>query len=365
MKPTLFLLVLSLLALTACNDSSSSPTASDAAKAPPPRELAQSDVLVAKVAPLADTLTFTGTLNALDSSTVAAEVEAVVREVAVREGERVRRGQLLARLDNETLAQSVAEQEAQLANSRARLALARVKLDKQRELFDKGFISRLAFDEVESDFQVRAGELKAQEAQLARARKSLADTRLTAPIDGVVYQRAINPGELAQRNTPIFRIADLSVLELSASVPARLIGKLHVGQHARFSVEGLAEEFDAELVRLNPVAAGGTRSFTVYLRVANPDGRLSAGQFAKGGIVLAEVGDAVSLPLAAVHDLGGKPSVLLLERGRIVKRPVSVRLLAEGAGRVAVGGVKPGETVLAANLLGVAPGDAVTLAGAR
>lgn len=365
MKPTPFLLILSLLVLTACNESSSSAAKEEGTKAPPARELAAGDVLVAKVAPLADTLAFTGTLNALDSSTVAAEVEAVVREVAVREGERVRRGQLLARLDNETLAQSVAEQEAQLANSRARLGLARVKRDKQRELYDRGFISRLAFEEVESDFQVRVGELKAQEAQLARARKSLGDTRLSAPIDGVVYQRAINPGELAQRNTPLFRIADLSVLELAASVPARLVGKLHVGQHARFSVEGLAEEFDAELVRLNPVAAGGTRSFTVYLRVANRDGRLSAGQFAKGGIVLNEVADAVSLPLAALHDLGGKPWVLLLEHGRIVKRPVSVRLLAEGAGRVAVAGVKPGETLLAANLLGVNPGDAVTLAGAR
>lgn len=364
MKPSLPLLCLLLLALTACNDSTSSPAA-PSAKAPPARELAPSDVLVATVAPLADTLAFTGTLNALNSSTVAAEVEAVVREVAVREGERVRRGQLLARLDNETLAQSVAEQEAQLANSRARLALARVKLDKQRELFDKGFISRLAFEEVESDYQVRAGELKVQEAQLARARKSLADTRLTAPIGGVVYQRAINPGELAQRNTPLFRIADLSVLELAASVPSRLVGKLHVGQHARFSVEGLAGEFGAELVRLNPVAAGGTRSFTVYLRVANTDGRLNAGQFAKGGIVLASVNDAVSLPLAAVHDAGSKPWVLLLERGKIVKRPVELRLLAEGAGRVAVGGIKPGETVLSAKLLGVAPGDAVTLAASR
>lgn len=364
MKPYPLLIVLPLLALTACNDSSSSPATAATAKAPP-RELAASDVLVAKVAPLADTLAFTGTLNALDSSTVAAEVEAVVREVAVREGERVRRGQLLARLDNETLAQSVAEQEAQLANSRARLGLARVKLDKQRELYERGFISRLAFEEVESDFQVRAGELKAQEAQLARARKSLADTRLTAPIDGVVYQRAINPGELAQRNTPIFRIADLSVLELSASLPARLVGKLHVGQRARFTVEGLTDEFDAELVRLNPVAASGTRSFTVYLRVTNPEGRLKAGQFAKGGIVLKEVDDAVSLPLSAVHDVGGKPWVLLLEQGKVTRRPVTVQLIAEGAGRVAVAGVKPGETVLAASLLGVNPGDAVTLAARR
>ncbi|WP_024303962.1 efflux RND transporter periplasmic adaptor subunit [Pseudogulbenkiania sp. MAI-1] len=365
MKPYLLPIALSLLVLTACNDSSSSPATATAAKAPPPRELAASDVLVAKVVPLADTLAFTGTLNALDSSTVAAEVEAVVREVVVREGERVRRGQLLARLDHETLAQSVAEQEAQLANSRARLGLARVKLDKQRELYERGFISRLAFEEVESDFQVRAGELKAQEAQLARARKSLADTRLSAPIDGVVYQRAINPGELAQRNTPLFRIADLSVLELAASLPARFIGKLHVGQHARFTVEGLAEEFDAELVRLNPVAASGTRSFTVYLRVANPEGRLKAGQFAKGGIVLKEVDDAVSLPLSALHDAGGKPWVLLAERGKVVRRPVTVRLLAESAGRVAVDGVKPGETVLTASLLGINPGDAVTLAAAR
>lgn len=176
----------------------------------------------------------------------------------VREGESVRRGQLLAVLDAESLGQSVAEQNAQLDNSKARLKLAKVKLDKQRELLGKGFISQVAFDELESDYRVKEGELRAQSAQLARAQRSLADAQVKSPIDGVVYERKINPGEVASRNMKLFSVADLAVLEIAATVPSRLVGQVRVGMPASFSVDGRDVQEHGEVVRINPVAIPGT-----------------------------------------------------------------------------------------------------------
>ncbi|WP_434628086.1 efflux RND transporter periplasmic adaptor subunit [Chromobacterium sp. CV08] len=365
MNTRLCLLALCLLPLAACNHSDASGKEGKAASAPVARRLSNADVMRAEVRPLAATVPFTGSLNALSSSAVASEVDANVREVRVREGEAVRRGQILAVLDAEALGQSVAEQNAQLDNSKARLKLAKVKLDKQRELLGKGFISQVAYDELESDYRVREGELRAQAAQLARAQRSLADTRVKSPIDGVVYERKINPGEVASRNMKLFSVADLSVLEIAATVPSRLIGAIKVGMAAGFSVDGRDALEGGKVVRINPVAIPGTRSFTLFVRVANPDRHLKVGQFAKGGVVLSEVKDKVVVPLSAVRDIDGKPWVMVAEKGRLAKRPVTVALRAESERLAAIAGVAPGENVVIGELLGSKVGDAISLPAGR
>ena len=354
-----------VMMLTACRGAqdggAGDKPASAAAAQTMARTLSRADVVVARAGVLRDTLPFTGTLTALKSSSIAAEVEARVEQVLVREGETVKPGQVLARLDSESLDQSVTEQQAQLAANQSRLKLARIKLDKQHELLQKGFISQLAYDEAESEYTVRQGELQAQTSQLARARRQQADSVVRAPIAGVVYERKINPGEIAARNARLFSIADLSVLELSASVPSQWIGQIKAGQQARFSVEGLPEEVLGEVVRVNPVAKSGTRSFLIYIRVNNADGRLKAGQFAKGGLVLHEERGQVVLPQDAVQDLSGHPWVMLVEKGRLQRQPVRVLLWSQTEHKVAVAGLPPGRVLLAAPLLGVSSGDAVIL----
>ncbi|OWY39483.1 efflux transporter periplasmic adaptor subunit [Xenophilus sp. AP218F] len=361
MNTRLILPVLLVAALAACGDAGQKSAGEHKPAAVPARMLSAADVARASAQPLAASIPFTGTLNPLASSSLAAEVDASVREVRVREGERVRRGQVLAVLDAEALSQSVEEQNAQLDNSKSRLRLAKAKLDKQRELLGKGFISQVAYDELESDYRVREGELRAQASQLARARRLLADTQVKSPIDGVVYERKINPGEVASRNTKLFSIADLSVLEIAASVPSRLISQVRVGMPAVFTVEGHAGKQRGEVVRVNPVAIAGTRSFTLFIRVNNPDGALRAGQFAKGGVTIRQIEGEVVLPQAAVRDLGGKPWVLLASGGKLEKREVKVLLASDSERKLAVSGVKPGEWVVAAELVGSKAGDPIKL----
>ncbi|MBM2883614.1 efflux RND transporter periplasmic adaptor subunit [Chromobacterium phragmitis] len=365
MNIRLCLTALILLPLAACGDGHAENASAKAASAPVARRLSSADVVRAEVRPLAAIIPFTGSLNALSSSAISSEVDASVREVRVREGEPVRRGQLLAVLDTETLAQSVEEQSAQLDNSKSRLKLAKVKLDKQRELLGKGFISQIAYDELESDYKVKEGELRAQASQLARAQRQLADAQVKSPIDGVIYERKINPGEVASRNMKLFSVADLSVLEIAATVPSRLVGQAKVGMSATFNVDGAGQPLHGEVVRINPVAIPGTRSFTLFIRVKNPDGRLKVGQFAKGGVMLQEVKDKVVVPLSSVRDIDGQPWVMVAEKGRLAKRPVTVALRADADRQVAISGVAPGERVVVGELLGSKAGDAVSLPAGR
>jgi hypothetical protein len=108
-------------------------------------------------------------------------------------------------------------------------------------------------------------------------------------------------------------------------------------------------------------ADANTRNFDVYLRVDNRDGRLKAGQFAKGGIVLSQQADGVLLPLSAINDRTGKPWVMVVRGGKLVRQPVALQLVSEAAGQAAVSGVAPGDTVVATALIGMKAGDAVRL----
>ncbi|UTH73091.1 efflux RND transporter periplasmic adaptor subunit [Chromobacterium sp. IIBBL 290-4] len=353
------------ISLAACSDGNADTGAHEKKQPVIVRQLSSLDVIWAAPKPLAATLPFTGALNALSTSSLASEVDARVRDVSVREGERVRKGQLLAVLDTEVLGQSVEEQSAQLDNTKARLKLAKVKLDKQKELLDKGFISQVAYDELESDYRVKEGEVRAQASQLARAKRQLSDTQVKAPIDGVVYERKINPGEVANRGMKLFSLADLSVMEVAATVPARAVAQLKEGQEARFRVDGNQEQIIGKVVRINPVAQSGTRSFTLYVRVDNRDGRLKAGQFVTGGVVLRNIDHQMVLPVTAVHDLNAKPWVIVVQQGKLVKRPVAVLLNSDSERQVAVSGVSAGEPVLAVELLGVKLGDPVKLPPAK
>lgn len=363
LKKTLTLAVLLALGLSACGKGEKPEGKDKAAAAKAVPQLAASDLLTAQTGTVQETVPFTATLNAKRSAEVAAEVEGQVREVLVREGEPVRRGQRLALIDGQTLEQALAEQRAQLSNAESRLKLARQKLEKQRELFRQGFISQLALDELESDYRIREGEVHAQRSQLSRAQKSLADTVISAPMDGVLYSRQIEPGEQVGRNQKVFGIADLSTLEAVANIPARQVAELKPGMTASFHLEGGKQQYSATLQRINPVANANTRTFAAYLQVANNDLQLKAGQFIQGELVLREQ-QGIALPLAAVRDADGKtPWVMTLKGNQLGKQPVQILLRNDARRTVAVSGLAAGQQILAAPLLGLQSGDKVQLPG--
>ncbi|WP_253189439.1 efflux RND transporter periplasmic adaptor subunit [Aquaspirillum sp. LM1] len=339
------------------------PTPVPTAAGHPVLKLSVQDVVQVQRSTLADSLPFTGTLQALRATTLAARTEGVAVEVRVREGESVQAGQVLARLEATDLQERVNEQTALVATERARLALTRKKLDKQRELYAQNFISKLAFDELESNFLVSQAQLQAQEAQLARARKALNDATIRAPFAGVIYEKAINPGQRVAVNNKLFALADLSTLEIAASVPSRQIGRVAIGQAAQFGVEGGQAGFAGQVVRINPVALAGTRSFTVFVAVDNRQGQLRGGQFVKGALVLRQASQVLSLPIPALRDsASAQPWVLKLVGQKAVRQPVQLGVHDERANRVEIrSGLKDGEQVLLAGVLGVQDGDTVAL----
>ena len=226
-------------------------------------DLAPGDVVVATDTELTQTLQISGSLKAYASSVVKARVAADVREITVREGDRVVAGQLLGRLDDTEYRFRLRQAEQQAASARAQLQIAQRALESNRGLVDQGFISKNALDTSISTAAANDAALQAAEAAADLARKALRDTEIRAPITGTVSQRLVQPGERASVDARLLEIVDLSRLELEAALTPEDVAGLPVGAVARLQIDGVAETVQARVARIKPSTQSGTRAVIV------------------------------------------------------------------------------------------------------
>ncbi len=328
--------------------------------APPPEEkpaeaaieLSADDLATAEAGEIQRLLPLTGALRAASQAVVKAKVAGELAEVLVKEGDAVKAGQLLARIDETEYRARLNERVAALEASRAQAKFAEQSRRKYEELLAKKFISETAYENYQTTANVAEGQVRVAEAQLALARKSLDDTQARAPIAGSISERALQRGDKASVDTRLFTIVDLAKLELEAPVPAAEVPHLAVGQEVRFAVEGFgSKEFAGSIVRINPATQPGTRSLLIYVEIPNPELALKAGMFAKGSLVLASQRAEVLVPLTALRTDGAASFVYTLAGDRLARQDVTVGLVNEAAGRAeVVKGLAPGVRVVRANL---------------
>lgn len=311
-------------------------------------EFSPADLTPVVLADLHQAVRLSGTVQPLDQSVIKAEVAATVVDVTVRRGEAVRKGQLLAKLDTRDLTARFREKENNLEGARAALALAEINRNKIRTLVQSGVRAQSSMDETENAYLNAKANVQALEQQVAQARKALGDAAVYAPLDGLVGDRMINPGERVAVDAKLFAIADLATMEMEALVPARDVPRLGVGQRVELRVEGFGDRtFPGEIERINPTAQSGSRSIPVYIRLPNPDRLLRGGMFGSGEAILSEARQAISVPADALRRDQKGAHVFVVVDGRVERRAVDVALSDTVEGMVALGqGVKPGEQVV-------------------
>ena len=327
-------------------------------------DLAPADVVVARRVPLARTLEVSGGLKAVNTALVKAKVAAELRVLSVREGDRVKAGQVIGQLDTSELDWRLRQAEQQASSARAQLDIARRTLENNRALVAQGFISPTGLEtSVNNEAAARANH-EAALAAMELARKARADGTLLAPISGLVSQRLAQPGERVPVDARIVEIVDLSRVELEAAVAPEDVVQLAIGQTARLQVDGLPEAMTARVARINPSAQTGSRSVLVYLALdAHP--ALRQGLFARGRVAVAET-QSLAVPLAAVRTDLSQPYVLQVQDGKAVLRAVTLGARGEVNGQpwVAItGGLAEGATVLTGTAGAVRDGTAVRLVG--
>ncbi|HZN87037.1 MAG TPA: efflux RND transporter periplasmic adaptor subunit [Burkholderiales bacterium] len=334
------------------------------AAAAPIAEFLQNDLYIVEPIALERALPLTGTLTPLTEATVKAKVAGELVAVAVREGESVQQGQMLARIDLTEVQAKVAAREAEVQAAKAQLVWAEKNRNQQKALLDKAFISQSAFDSIQSNYDVAAAKLRAAAAELVVARKSQGDAVLTAPFSGIVAQRHAQPGERVALDAKVISIVDLSRLQLEASVPPAAIGLVKVGLPMNFRVEGFGErEFAGRIERINPSATAGSRSISVYAAIDNREGLLRGGMFAQGALTLSRIDNALAVPASAVREEIGQTFVYAIDDGMLKRKNVKVGP-ADAAGRVQVlEGLAAGDRIVRVNLGALREGVAARLSG--
>ena len=364
MMAAVVFIVLAVSAVALRGRQTAADAAASAKNAAPAAEFLQDDLYIVEPRNLDRVLPLTGSLMPLTEATVKAKVAGELVAVTVREGESVKQGQVLARIDPTEVQARVAAREADVAATRAQLVWAEKNRNQQKALFDKSFISQSAFDNIQSNYDVAIAKQHAAEAELVVARKSLGDAVLVAPFSGIVSLRHAQPGERVSLDAKVVSIVDLSRLQLEASVPPAAIGQVRVGQDMNFRVEGFGErEFAGRIERINPAATAGSRSISVYAAIDNREGLLRGGMFAQGTLTLSRVDGALAAPASAVREEIGQTFVYVIENGLVKKRNVKVGA-PDAAGRVQVmDGLVAGDRIVRVNLGSLKEGLAARLSG--
>ncbi len=346
------LAVAGLFGVRALHDRAAAPAPPAAsASAQPALELAPQDVVTVRTLALAHVLEVSGTLKAMNTAVVKAKVAAELTSVAVREGDTVRAGQLVAQLDATEYDWRLRQAQQQANAARAQLEIAQRQSSNNKALVAQGFISPTALETSLSSEAAAHANAEAAQAAVELARKAFGDTRIVAPISGQVSQRFAQPGERVAVDGRIVEIVDLGSLELEAAVPPEDLAALRVGASARLVVDGAAGEASARVVRINPSAQAGSRAVPAYLALS-PHPSLRSGLFARGWIEL-ERRDALAIPVSAVRTDRARPYAIRIGadgRTEVADLTLGMRGRADAQDMVEVAsGLAAGERILAAS----------------
>lgn len=278
---------------------------------------AVAEVTVTQVqqAAVAETIAIGGTVVALPDADVrvSALVAGRIARVPVIEGQSVRRGQLLAELDNRPFRDRLLQAQATLAQAQANLENARANFARNQDLFQRGIAARKEWEAARTDLRVAEAALAQAQAAARLAQLDLDRARITSPIDGVVVRRFLNPGEQVDGTAaqPIVEVARPAPVDLLAEVPAAYLSRLHPGQTLALDSPAFAHQLlVGRVIAVAPAVDPATNVGSVRIRFANADRRLRLGMFVSGRIPIATHPHALVVPPEAIyHDEQGRTIV--------------------------------------------------------
>jgi membrane fusion protein (multidrug efflux system) len=302
-----------------------------------------------------------GSVRAVQTIVLRPEVSGRIVRLGFKDGERVRRGQMLVQLDDLL-------QRAQLKQAEAQAAIARTNLQRSRELLAQNFVSQSAVDQ-------NAAALDVAEAQVALAQAQLARLTIYAPFDGVTGIRSVSIGDYLKDGADIVSLEDRSRLWVDFRLPERFVGSARVGQKVGVTLDALpGKPFSGTVEALDSLVDANGRSLLIRARIDTPSAELKSGMFARTRIVFSVRERAVVVPEEALVPIGGKQYVFKVidapagaasaagdaKGPSKVARRVEARLGMRLAGKVEVlSDVEPGDLIVTAGHQRLARGDSV------
>ncbi|MBD2422628.1 efflux RND transporter periplasmic adaptor subunit [Cyanobium sp. FACHB-13342] len=298
-----------------------------------------------------------GELEAEKRVNVSPKRQGVIDELYVEEGDPVRRGQALARMDRGDLDDRLAELQAQLTSAQAQLARSRSEMERNQRLYRQAAISLSDYNTVRSTFLVDQAAVRAAKMRLEARQVEQSDLVVRAPFDGVVTQRFADPGAFVTPTTTASATAGAtssSIVELAqglevvAKVPESDIGRVRLGQSATVRADAFPDQrFEARVKRVTPraVKINNVTSFDVVLRLVGDTPQLRIGMTADVGFQTGQVQADTLVPTVAIVTEDGRPGVLLVgKKNQPTFQPVELGI-SSGKDTQILSGLKSGTRV--------------------
>jgi|Transcript_78785 membrane fusion protein (multidrug efflux system) len=348
-RATLTLTALTLaLALTACSKGGKPEADKAAAKPAAPLLLAPEDLREVGQSGLIGAPIITGAIQPARRADLRAEVAAVVLQVARDNGERVRAGDLIIRLDPTAIRDSLTSAEEALRAAQQSFEQTERVLARQRTLNQQGMISTQALEDAEVRRNAAQSELAAARARVVTARQQVTRTEIRAPFDGVVSERKISVGDTVQIGRELIKVIDPASMRFEGQISADRLGELKLGQPVAFRINGLGDtEFRGKLARIDASANATTRQVEV---IAEFDDRSKApqvaGLYAEGRV---ESADRRALVLAegSIQRQGDTAFVWKVDGSQLKKVSVTLGDRDERRGEMVItAGLQQGDRVL-------------------
>ena len=308
---------------------------------------------------------FSGVIEASESSSLSFQIGGNVREVKVNQGDQVTAGTVLAVLDQEPFQLSVQAAEADLQTVQADLAQAEAEFERQATLYDQGWIARARYDNAERDYRSAASRVDYAVARLDLAQRDLRNTTLSAPFDGFISLRSIDPFVEVNAGQKLFQIDAEGGFEVAFGVPETTISQVLLGMPASVSFPLLDGPIEALITEVGS-AAGAGNTFPVKAALIEPPSAVRPGMSAEVSVTLADDAGTSGylIPLSAVTP-GDSPEegfVFVYDQGSGTVRRTPVKPLNTLASNVvAVTGVQAGDIIATAGANFLVDGQAVEL----
>jgi RND family efflux transporter MFP subunit len=325
--------------------------------------------------------------NLIGAATVQAvpKINGRLESVDVQLGDQVRRGALIAKVEDREIQEQVRQaeaayrvSEATIRQREADLKLAETNLQRNKSLLDRQLLPKQSYDDTDARYQAAVAQLdlaKAQfeqsKARLEELKINLSNTTITSPVDGFVAKRFLDAGASVSPNVPVASLVDIRTVRMVANLVEKDMKRVSVGTHADIDVDAFpGETFNGRVSRVAPVFDPSTRTAEMEIEVPNPGFRLKPGMYARVHLTVASKSDAVSVPSNAIVRLDGKPGVFTVQGGSGAtgngQRPATGDAKPQGDARsVGSSGANEGDKTMTAKFvpveIGIRDGDVVEI----
>jgi HlyD family secretion protein len=329
-------------------------------------------------ADMSEQITVVGNLVGAATVQAAPKINGRLLSVTVRMGDRVTRGQTMARLEDSEIREQVRQAEASfnvaeatVRQREADLRFSQTNLDRSRSLFERQLLSKQTLDDAESRQQASAAQLDLSRAQLAQTQArveelkiNLTDTVITSPVTGFVGSRTLDPGAWVTPNTAFLSVVDISTVRLVANVVEKDLRRITAGLAAEVAVDAYpGEQFMGKVARVAPVLDPATRTAQIEVEIANPQGRLKPGMYANVRFTVDKRPKTLVVPTNAVVEWEGKRGVFVPGDGDTATfHPITLGLQDQKQTEVA-SGLSEGDRVITTGAASLREGDRILLGG--